>query len=68
MRLKSASLEIIAKANGKLTGDELRKKERDDAEQKRREAIAELPKYMSPKQRARLRKVLRNGNSDTHNA
>ena len=64
MKLKSASLETIAKANGKPTGDDLIKAEREAKEQARREEIASLPKYMNSAQRRKLRKVLANGEKE----
>ncbi len=61
MRIKSASLNLILEANGKLTGDQLLAKQRADAEAIRRAEIDALPKYMSRKQRAALRRTLRKG-------
>lgn len=61
MRIKSASLELILKANGKPTGDEIvaarLKAERDAI----RAEVQALPKYLNSSQRRALRKVIAKG-------
>ena len=53
---KSASLELIAKANGKLTGDEMRKKDRDDAREKRLDEFFDIG--MTSKRRRAIKRML----------
>lgn len=55
MRLKTAPLDLILKANNKLTGDELRAKERADAEAARVQAIKDAGMgHLTKKQRKNL--------------
>lgn len=58
MRLKSASLDLIAKANNKLTGDELRAQRKAEEDARRKAEMDALPCYMNSRKRRALRKVL----------
>ena len=63
MRLKSATLEQIAKANGKLTGDELRAQRKAQEEADIRAMKDAEPRYMTSRQRRALKKCIERGNS-----
>lgn len=67
MRIKSASLDLIAIANGQPTGDELREAQRQAEEERRQAELAAYPRWMNSKQRRSLRRVIAKGNAQSAN-
>ncbi|WP_343638961.1 hypothetical protein [Roseateles sp.] len=60
----SASLDLIAKANGQKTGDELRLEARDARHTAIREMHAAEPRPLTSRERCRLRAVMKKAGKD----
>lgn len=63
MRLKTATLEQIAKANNKPTGDELRAQKKAQEQADIRAMKDAEPRYMTSAQRRAIRKCIERGNA-----
>ena len=62
-KTKAASLELIAQANNKLTGDELLQQAKIEEEKERRKFDEQAGRYFSRKERYKLRKMQRENDS-----
>ena len=67
MGLKTASLNIILEAVGKLTGDQLLANRKLEEEAKLRAEKDALPRYFSGKQRRALKRILKKSLNDESN-